>query len=94
MHVDPNENPVAEFSIQVTDPDPNEVFGFTIIRIGSRGTVPEVKSVVASQEQEGKDGTSADVVLRWSLDLEKDADQLINFIIKAPKFFISPGSTL
>ncbi|HCK15671.1 TPA: hypothetical protein DHW51_16235, partial [Candidatus Poribacteria bacterium] len=82
MHVDPNENPVAEFSIQVTDPDPNEVFEFTIIRIGSRGTVPEVKNVVASQEQESKDGTSADVVLRWSLDLEKDADQLINFIIK------------
>ena len=82
MHVDPNENPIAEFNIQVIDPDPNEVFEFTIIRIGSRGTVPEVKNVIASQTSEVKGGTSVDVMLRWSLDLEKDTDRLVNFIIK------------
>ena len=79
IHVDPNETPVAEFNIKVTDPDPNEVFDFNIIRIGSRGTVPEVKNVIALQE--GKEGTSVDAILRWALNLEEDIDQRVKFII-------------
>jgi len=79
IHVDPNETPVAEFNIKVTDPDPNEVFDFNIIRIGSRGTVPEVKNVIALQE--GKEGTSVDAILRWALNPEEDTGQRVKFII-------------
>ncbi|MDP6751010.1 MAG: Ig-like domain-containing protein, partial [Candidatus Poribacteria bacterium] len=79
--IDPDSDPVAKIPVAISDPDAEEEFKFTIIRLskGAKGNPPEIGTPTYTEGEKG--GTEATLELSWTPG-DSDLGKVTEFILR------------